>query len=89
MKLGLVKDHLRLVILKYSVMPAGVVILNGQLKLTSSIHSLLRCKFLFSCFGQCFLGTSMGLLYQLVPQKRGDDTVQRVVQDSEGIRLVL
>ena len=42
MKLGLVKDHLSLMILKFSVTPAGVVILNGQLKLTSSIHSLLR-----------------------------------------------
>ena len=31
----------------------------------------------------------MGLLYQLVPQERGGDTVQRVVRVSEGIRLVL
>ena len=31
----------------------------------------------------------MGLLYQLVPQGRGGDTVRRVVLDSEGIRLVL
>ena len=31
----------------------------------------------------------MGLLYQLVPQERGGDTVQRVVQDSEDNRLVL
>ena len=31
----------------------------------------------------------MGLLYQLVHQERGGDTVQRIVQDSEGIRFVL
>ena len=41
MKLDLVKDRLRLTLLKSTVLPDGVVILKRQLKLTALKHSLV------------------------------------------------